>query len=72
MAQVNCAKKTMLIANNERIVNMKNYTRIIAALLFCAFLGTSALGCNTFRGAGKDVERGGQGIQNAADNVQGK
>lgn len=50
---------------------MKNYKNIIVALLFSALLGISALGCNTIRGAGQDVERGGQGIQNAADDVQG-
>ena len=62
----------MSAANIERIVNMKTYTSFIVALLFCALLGTSVLGCNTIRGAGKDVERGGQGIQDAADNVEGK
>ncbi len=51
---------------------MKTYTSVIVALLFCALIGTSVLGCNTIRGAGKDVERGGQGIQDAADNVEGK
>ena len=53
-------------------MNMKTYVNVIAVLLFVALFGSSVFGCNTFRGAGKDVERGGQGIQDAADSVQGR
>jgi len=51
---------------------MRAFKRMVVALLLSALLGISVLGCNTIRGAGKDVERGGQGIQNAADGAQGK
>ena len=38
-----------------------------AALVAAAALFTVALvACNTVEGAGKDIEKGGQGIQNAA------
>ena len=37
-------------------------------LIFIALLLTiSVLGCNTFRGAGKDMESGGKSIQRAVD-----
>lgn len=62
----------MPVTNMERVVNMKTYKSLIVALLLGALLGTGLLGCNTVRGAGRDVERGGQGIQNAADGAQGK
>ena len=49
---------------------MKTSTGLVVALLVCALVGFGALGCNTFKGAGKDIEKGGKGIQNAADNAQ--
>lgn len=36
-------------------------------ILAIAFVATSVSGCNTIRGVGKDIERGGQKIQGAAD-----
>ncbi len=51
---------------------MKTFKRVIAVLTLGALMGIGMLGCNTFRGAGKDIERGGQGIQNSADSVEGK
>lgn len=39
----------------------------LLAIAFGAFL---AAGCNTVRGAGQDIERGGQKTQDAADSVQ--
>jgi entericidin B len=69
---ISFVKKMIPIANNERNGNMKTYKSVIVALLLGALLGTGLLGCNTFRGAGRDIERGGQGIQNAADGAQGK
>ncbi|MDO8602602.1 MAG: entericidin A/B family lipoprotein [Candidatus Omnitrophota bacterium] len=41
----------------------KNLLLIVTAL----FLAISILGCNTFRGAGKDMESGGKSIQRAVD-----
>ena len=34
------------------------------------FAGMTLFGCNTVRGAGKDIQRGGQAIEDAADRVQ--
>jgi predicted small secreted protein len=41
---------------------------LILVLMFAAFaFGIS--GCNTVKGAGKDLKQGGQAIENAADRV---
>ena len=40
--------------------------RIFATLTILAVLGTLA-GCNTMEGMGKDIERGGEKIQDKAD-----
>jgi entericidin B len=42
---------------------MKKFVAVLSVLLFSA--GLSA--CNTFKGMGQDVEKGGEKIQNAAD-----
>lgn len=39
-------------------------------LLVCVLAGAGILGCNTFRGAGKDIQKGGQAVERAADNAQ--
>lgn len=49
---------------------MKTSTGLVVALLVCAMAGTGVLGCNTFRGVGKDVQKGGQAIEDAADKAQ--
>jgi predicted small secreted protein len=49
---------------------MKTWNGWIVALVVCAIGGAGALGCNTFRGAGKDIQEGGQAVENAADNAQ--
>ena len=36
-------------------------------ILISLILTISALGCNTFRGAGEDMESGGKSIQRAVD-----
>lgn len=41
----------------------KNFLLILTAL----FLTTAVLGCNTLRGAGKDVENAGGSIQRTVD-----
>jgi predicted small secreted protein len=51
---------------------MKAFKRVVVALVLVALIGIGSLGCNTVKGAGKDVERGGQGIQNAAEGAQRK
>ena len=49
---------------------MKKTTGLIAALLVCALIGVGAAGCNTFKGAGKDIQTGGQAVENAAKDTQ--
>jgi len=41
--------------------------RFSLLMLAALFLMTSMLGCNTMRGMGRDVESGGEGIQNIVD-----
>jgi entericidin B len=47
---------------------MKKLIAIFSVLIFSA--GLTA--CNTFRGIGKDVERGGEKVQDAATGTQKK
>lgn len=49
---------------------MKASTGTILALLVCALASISASGCNTIRGAGKDIQKGGKAVENAAKNIQ--
>jgi predicted small secreted protein len=53
-------------------MNMKTFTKMTVALLMGALISIGALGCNTFKGAGKDIQKGGQGIENAAEGAQHK
>ncbi len=41
------------------------FQRILATLMLLGMLGTIA-GCNTMQGVGKDIERGGEKIQDKA------
>lgn len=41
-----------------------------AALLAALAMVMGLAACNTVKGAGKDVEKAGEGIQNAADKAQ--
>jgi predicted small secreted protein len=58
--------------HTERDMNMKTFTKMTVALLMGALISIGALGCNTFKGAGKDIQKGGQGIENAAEGAQHK
>jgi predicted small secreted protein len=49
---------------------MKTSTGLVVALLVCALAGMGVLGCNTFRGAGKDIQKGGRAIEKAANDTQ--
>lgn len=40
------------------------------ALVVMVIAGIIASGCNTFKGAGRDIQKGGQAVENAADDVQ--
>ena len=44
----------------------KIYTRIISLTLLAAFAVVLVGGCNTVKGAGKDTENLGKGVQDAA------
>ena len=45
------------------------FKRIFALLMMLGMLGTLA-GCNTMHGLGQDIEKGGENLQNKADEVQ--
>lgn len=38
--------------------------------LTAGLLVVSAVGCNTFRGMGKDIQRGGEAVEESADAVE--
>ena len=45
------------------------FKKIMATLMVVGLVGGLA-GCNTFAGAGKDIQRGGEAIEGAARDVQ--
>ena len=45
------------------------FHRIIVTLMMLGFV-VMITGCNTVAGAGKDIERGGQAVQDTAEDVQ--
>jgi predicted small secreted protein len=47
---------------------MKTLSRAIVALAVCAVAAAGALGCNTIRGAGRDIQTGGSAVESAAYN----
>jgi len=49
---------------------MRRINGWIAAIALGAVTITGVTGCNTFRGAGKDIQKGGEAIENAAENTQ--
>jgi len=49
---------------------MKTSTGFLVTLLVCALASMGVLGCNTFRGAGKDIQKGGEAVERAANDVQ--
>ncbi len=49
---------------------MKTFRKVIVLLLVGALVGIGMLGCNTFRGAGKDIQRGGEVVEDAAVDAQ--
>ncbi len=48
---------------------MKALKRSVVLLLVGAFLGACVCGCSTIKGAGKDVQSIGRGIEKASDNA---
>ena len=51
---------------------MRTFGKLVVALALIALLGIGSLGCNTIRGAGKDIQSGGRAIENTAEDAQGK
>ena len=51
-------------------MNMKAFRRLVVALVVGSLMSAGALGCNTFRGAGKDIQRGGEAVEDAAEGAQ--
>ncbi len=51
---------------------MRTRLHWMLALSVILALGTAMAGCNTMRGFGRDVERGGERVQDAATDVQRK
>jgi entericidin B len=49
---------------------MRTIKKTVVLVAIAALLSMTTLGCNTFKGAGKDIERGGEKIQGAADGAQ--
>lgn len=48
---------------------MHIFRKFVLVLLVIGVLGGIA-GCNTLKGAGKDIQKGGEAIENAADRAQ--
>ena len=46
---------------------MKAVVKVIAGAILVAFAVASLSACNTIRGMGRDIERGGEKIQEATD-----
>lgn len=46
------------------------FFRYAMAMVALTFVASATLGCNTFKGMGKDVEKGGEKIQEGASDVQ--
>jgi len=44
--------------------------KIVAALLAVALLSISTVGCHTVKGAGRDIQRGGQAVEEAAEGAR--
>ncbi len=65
-----CAETKKIFIKEGEIMQM--VTKISSSfLLACSLAGILAsVGCNTVRGAGQDIERGGEKTQDAADAVR--
>lgn len=49
---------------------MKTYQKLVAALAAISLLSVATLGCNTVGGAGKDIQKGGKTVENAAEGAK--
>tara|TARA_R110001592_G_scaffold124504_1_gene333416 strand:+ start:803 stop:1198 length:396 start_codon:yes stop_codon:yes gene_type:complete len=48
---------------------MNAITRLTTTVIVCALASIVGTGCNTVRGAGKDIQKGGKAVENAAENI---
>ncbi|MFP4499423.1 MAG: entericidin A/B family lipoprotein [Candidatus Hydrogenedentota bacterium] len=53
-------------------MKMQKFSKVIVVLLVGTLMCAGTLGCNTFRGAGKDIQKGGEAVEDAAENVQNR
>jgi len=51
---------------------IKKVLLCLATLSFVTASGAALTGCNTVQGAGKDIERGGEKVQDAAEGAKKK
>lgn len=49
---------------------MKRAIHLAAALALVAAMGVGMFGCHTLRGMGRDIQRGGEAIEDAASGAQ--
>jgi len=49
---------------------MHAITKAALGLGLCLTVGLAGPGCNTVRGAGKDIQRGGRAVEDAAENIR--
>lgn len=49
---------------------MNGFSRIVALLVISAMTVIAAAGCNTVKGAGKDIQKGGEAVEDAAESVE--
>ena len=55
---------------NREEFPMHMFKQFILALIVLAVVGVIASGCNTFKGAGKDIQKGGRAVEGAAEDVE--
>jgi len=49
---------------------MNMISRVMATITICAVLGGTTTGCNMMQGLGKDMEKGGKEVQDAAEEAK--
>lgn len=51
---------------------MNRFKAVVAALVVGTLISMGTFGCNTFRGVGKDIQRGGEAVEDTAEDVQNR
>lgn len=54
-------------SRKERQRKMNARKTVVAAVLVGVLVAMGAFGCNTIRGMGRDIQRGGEAVEDAAD-----